>query len=167
MKGQGFILLCVAALLIPVSVSGDGRGERENVPPVSNETYRQACGSCHFAYQPGLLPASSWKALMDDPGAHPGGPISLDPRERDEIRDYLLENSAEKSPSKRSRKILRYAGRSTGIRVSENPYIREKHDDIGSAVFGRKSIGSRANCPACHRSAERGYYDDDDVVIPR
>ena len=28
-----------------------------DVAPVKNERYKAECGSCHFAYQPGLLPA--------------------------------------------------------------------------------------------------------------
>ncbi|MCW9089130.1 MAG: diheme cytochrome c, partial [Gammaproteobacteria bacterium] len=28
-----------------------------DVAPVKNELYQSECGSCHFAYQPGLLPA--------------------------------------------------------------------------------------------------------------
>ncbi|MBI4776077.1 MAG: hypothetical protein HY788_18195 [Deltaproteobacteria bacterium] len=50
---------------------------------------------------------------------------------------------------------------------TETAYIREKHREISPAVFTRKAVGSLSNCVACHRSAEKGMYDDDDVVIPR
>jgi hypothetical protein len=30
--------------------------ENENLLPVNNSTYIKNCGSCHLAYQPGLLP---------------------------------------------------------------------------------------------------------------
>ncbi|HPQ24397.1 MAG TPA: cytochrome C, partial [Gammaproteobacteria bacterium] len=41
-----------------------GPGEAPGVAPVDNPLYLQECGSCHFAYQPGLLPARSWNNLM-------------------------------------------------------------------------------------------------------
>ncbi|MDH4164526.1 MAG: diheme cytochrome c [Nitrospirota bacterium] len=47
------------------------------------------------------------------------------------------------------------------------PIIRDKHRSMGQEVFSRKAVGSRANCPACHRSAEQGVYDDDNVMIPK
>ena len=34
------------------------------VAPVTNALYAEECGSCHFAYPPGLLPASSWQQVM-------------------------------------------------------------------------------------------------------
>jgi hypothetical protein len=35
----------------------------KEVKPVTDKTYRAECGDCHFAYQPGLLPAQSWEKL--------------------------------------------------------------------------------------------------------
>jgi hypothetical protein len=37
---------------------------------------------------------------------------------------------------------------------------------LDPSIFKRKSIGSMANCEACHITAEKGIYDDDDVKIP-
>lgn len=79
---------------------------------------------------------------------------------------YLAMESAENSPSKRSRKILASIGNNIPTKISEVPYIREKHHEIRQEVFLRKSVGSRGNCIACHRNAESGDYDDDRVIIP-
>jgi len=46
-------------------------------------------------------------------------------------------------------------------------HIRRKHHELDPAVFKRESIGSLANCTACHITAEKGIYDDDDVKIPK
>ena len=35
-------------------------GEKK-LKPVSNATYSDQCGACHFTYQPELLPAAAWK----------------------------------------------------------------------------------------------------------
>ena len=44
---------------------------------------------------------------------------------------------------------------------------RNEHDEIPAQVFKRASIGSAANCIACHSGAEQGYFDEDSVRIPR
>jgi len=53
------------------------------------------------------------------------------------------------------------------LRITETPYIREKHHELDSNIFSRQSIGSFSNCIACHVKAEQGNYDDDFVKIPK
>ncbi len=160
-------LMSLLSIIIfpPVLAFAGEHGESKGLPKVTNETYRANCGGCHFAYQPGLLPARSWQAIIE--GGHPGGVLSLDKKTKAEIRNYLTQNSAERTRSKRSRKILASIGSDVPTRISEVPYIREKHHEIGPDVFLRKAIGSRGNCIACHKTAENGDYDDDNVVIPK
>ncbi len=148
------------------NISDEHKGG-ENLLPVSNKLYKKTCGACHFAYQPGLLPERSWKKLMDSPGAHPGGALSLDDSTKEKIRKYLVHNCAENSPSKRSGNMLATidSGR-TPLRISEVPYIKRKHNEIRPDVFKRKSVNSRGNCIACHRKAGLGVYDHD-AVIPK
>lgn len=156
----------LAGMLLPCLVFAGDHRESKSFPSVTNETYKRSCGACHFAYQPGLLPARSWVKIIDSSSVHPGGDLTIDKKARSEIMNYLEQNSAEKSPSKRSRKILYSVGSDTPVRISEISYIKQKHRKIKQEVFARKAIGSRANCIACHRSAANGVYDDDDVVIP-
>ena len=134
---------------------------------VTNDTYENSCGSCHFAYHPGLLPSRSWVKIIDEENAHPGGALSLDEKEKTEIKNYLTQNSAENIQAKRSKKIMDSVGSSTPVMISEIPYIKHKHHEIDQEVFARKAIGSRGNCIACHKNAESGVYEDDDVVIPK
>ena len=53
------------------------------------------------------------------------------------------------------------------MRITDIPYIRREHHELDPAVFKRVSIGSLANCIACHITAEKGIYDDDNVKIPK
>ncbi len=158
-----FILVCILA---PYLVFAGEHKDGKAIPAVTNETYKKNCGVCHFAYQPGLLPARSWAKIMDSSDGHPGGNLSIDEKSKSEIKKYLVQNSAEHSSAKRSKKILNSIGSDTPVRISEIPYIKQKHREISQEVFSRKVIGSRANCVACHRSAAGGVYEDDDVVIP-
>lgn len=167
MRERLIFSLFLIGMLLPYLVFAGDHKEVKVIPAVTNQTYMKNCGSCHFAYQPGLLPARSWVKIIDSPGGHPGGNLSIDGKAKSEIKKYLEQNSAEKSSAKRSRKILGSIGGDTPVRISEIPYIKEKHREISQDVFMRKAVGSRANCVACHRNAARGVYEDEDVVIPK
>jgi hypothetical protein len=62
---------------------------------------------------------------------------------------------------------MRSPGSRVPLRITEIPYIQEKHHEVSASVLKRKSIGSLSNCSACHKTAEKGIYDDDNVVIPK
>ncbi|MFZ0243805.1 MAG: hypothetical protein WAL90_19350, partial [Desulfobacterales bacterium] len=97
---------------------------------------------------------------------HFGEEIEADPDTIKTISDYLKTNGAENSTAKRSVKIMKCLGNQVPLRITDIPYIRKKHHELDPAIFKRKSIGSLANCVACHTTAENGIYDDDDVKIP-
>ena len=139
----------------------DENGDKRLLSP-QNQTYLNFCGSCHFAYQPGLLPRASWDKMMSE--GHFG---TLDEQTRKQIMDYLKTNSAESNTSEISKKILASAGTNKPTKIMDIPYIREKHDEISPDVFKRKTIGSRSNCIACHTKAKEGNYEDDFVKIPK
>ena len=79
----------------------------KEVKPVTDKQYQEECKECHFAYQPGLLPAKSWEKLLtaDALRDHFGDNAEMDKDTLRAIRDYAVENSADKSWYKRSRKI--------------------------------------------------------------
>lgn len=134
--------------------------------PVNHLTYREECGACHFPYQPELLPSASWMQILSQLEDHFGESIQLDEDSKKAISGYLKSSSAEYSSAKRAVKIMRSLGKQVPSRITEIPYIREKHHEISAQVFKRESIGSLSNCIACHTTAERGIYDDDNVRIP-
>ena len=138
----------------------------EYLKPVTNQIYKETCGECHLAYQPGLLPSASWLKILNQPDDHFGEEIEVDPSTINTISDYLKTNGAESSSAKRSKKIMKCLGNQVPMRITDIPYIRREHHELDPAIFKRKSIGSMANCEACHIAAEKGIYDDDDVEIP-
>ena len=144
-----------------------GEEENEAVPPVVNKTYRKECGACHFPYQPALLPESSWKGILGKLDDHYGDDASLDEATLGEIKAYVYANSADKMRNEISRKILKYERGATPSRISETRYFKKEHRKIKPKVLKRESIGSFANCIACHRSADRGVYEEDFIKIPR
>jgi hypothetical protein len=145
----------------------DDNHHESYLKPVNNPTYKENCGVCHFAYQPELLPSSSWKNILGRLEDHFGDSFELEPDAQKIISSYIETNAAEHSTAKRAVKIMRSLGSRTPMRITEIPYIREKHHEISASVLSRESIGSLSNCSACHKRAEEGIYDDDFVSIPK
>jgi hypothetical protein len=139
----------------------------DNLLPVNNPTYSENCGSCHFVYQPGLLPAASWNKILNDLETHFGEPVDIDQNYLKIIAEYLRANAADSSPTEKSVKIMKSLGKQIPLRITEIPYIQKKHHEITQDILARKSIGSLSNCSVCHKTAEKGFYDDDGVVIPK
>ena len=173
MQRHTYIILtsCFLLLLWGHAVFADHDNYREKhhneyLTPVNNETYRQECGTCHFAYQPGLLPSGSWGKILANLPAHFGEEVSLNQGSMNIISEYLQKYAGENSSAKRARKILKSLKGQTPLRITETPYIREKHHELDPDIFRRPAVGSFANCVACHTTAEQGNYDDDFVRIP-
>ncbi len=143
---------------------------QKEVRPVTNKTYADECGSCHYAYPPGLLPAKSWAKLLDEKALsdHFGENASLDKDTLKTIYDYAMEYSAEKSWYKRSRKIaLATEEGEAPLRITEVRYIKRKHHDIPEKMIkGNKDVKSLSYCNACHTKAKQGIFDNDTVSIP-
>ncbi|HFD92006.1 MAG TPA: cytochrome C, partial [Gammaproteobacteria bacterium] len=135
-----------------------------------NTLYEENCGECHFAYQPGLLPARSWRALLAPKALedHFGENAELDETDRRAILDFLVAHAADHASYKRSIKIRRSIPQGeTPLRITEVPYIRHKHREIPRRLIqDNERVGSLSNCDACHRQAAQAIYDDDTVRIP-
>jgi hypothetical protein len=174
------VLLTVVAIAIPTLLFADyeeGRNrhrerhrERDHrsrdLNPVTNPAYKEHCGACHFNYQPELLPSGSWKKIIDQVEDHFGQSFELDQESQKAVLGFLEANAAERSKSKRAVKIVKSVGSGTPLRITEVPYIKDKHRKVSATVLNRPSIGSLSNCTACHRTAEEGNYDGHHVVIP-
>jgi len=142
----------------------------KEVKPVTDKLYQEECGECHFAYQPGLLPAKSWEKLLttDALRDHFGDNAEMDKDTLRAIHDYAVENSADKSWYKRSRKIaVATAEGPAPLRITELRYIKRKHSDIPEKmVKGNKDVKSLSYCDKCHTQAAKGVFDTDTVAIP-
>jgi hypothetical protein len=142
---------------------------KKGIEPVRSTLYDQACGECHFAYQPGWLPARSWEKMMrpEELEDHFGDNAELMESERLEVLKFLVENSAESSRYKRSRKIMAaIKAHETPLRISQTRYLDRKHSEIPLRLIEQEKVRSLAHCGRCHEGADKGNFDDDDVVIP-
>jgi hypothetical protein len=145
----------------------EGR-ESRSLPAVDNKTWRAECGSCHIPYPPAMLPERSWRKLMTGLDRHFGENASLDAAAQKEIANFLAANAADRGDSRRgSRVAASIPATQTPLRITETAWFERKHDELAAAVWKRQSIGTRANCVACHADAAKGNFDEHGVRIPR
>jgi hypothetical protein len=102
---------------------------------VNNPTYEEECGACHFVYQPELLPSASWVKILENLDDHFGEIIELDDDSKKIISDYLKSNSAEYSSAKRAVKIMRSLRNQVPLKITDIPYIIEKHHEISPNIL--------------------------------
>ncbi|MFQ5469508.1 MAG: diheme cytochrome c [Gammaproteobacteria bacterium] len=146
----------------------EGRWGQRDVATVENTQYRDECGSCHMAYQPGLLPERSWKKMMSQLDDHFGENAELDDVDRLSLERYLVENAADRSNFRRSNSIVKSIKKKhTPLRISETRYFVRKHDEVPVRAVGKKAkVKSFSQCQLCHQRADQGFYNEDEVRIP-
>jgi hypothetical protein len=159
-------LISVIAAAPAALADRDSRGP--GVAPVTYKLYQQECGSCHMAYQPGLLPARSWEKLMGSLSNHFGDNAELGAVERQAITMYTTAHAADRVREKRARKIAESLGRNeTPLRITDTPYIRRKHDEIPARlVKDNPKVKSLAQCDACHTRVVQGSFRESEISIP-
>lgn len=129
------------------------------------EIYQAECGSCHMAYPAQLLPTDSWVRMMGALGDHFGENAELDDKSAQQIGDFLIQTS--RPVDGQYRRMLRNLDGQTPLRITELPYFRHEHNEIPSRLIqGNDKVGSLSQCDACHRGAGKGWFDEDNVVIP-
>lgn len=159
------ILTLLSSLIFAENHYSNGR---PGVKPVDNKIYKLECSACHFAYQPGLLPASSWNKMMNNLENHFNTDASLAKEDFKIIKEYLNKNSAEKAMEyKRSSRIVNSI-RSGDVpeSISKTPYMIRKHNELRPAMLSQKEVRGLFNCVACHTTAQRGIYSERDIKIP-
>jgi hypothetical protein len=121
--------------------------------------YTQECGSCHMTYPTGLLPAASWQQIMRGLKTHYGLDASLDETSQLTLTTWLTAHAG-------TGKYAREAPKDQRITLSSWFVRKHRAGEVPTAVWRRKSVGSPANCVACHADAERGDFNEDKVRIP-
>lgn len=168
--GSVFAAVTMLAVIGGVNASEDERGKYRggaSVEPVHNQQYADECGSCHFAYQPGLLPERSWRKLMANLNDHFGENAELADEERQALTDYLVSKAGDHSNARRSKKLMRsISAGDTPLRITKIPYFQREHREVPGRALEHKDVGSLSHCQACHRTADRGDFEERNIDIP-
>lgn len=153
----GLLVLGFSALVLGRAQAGGGHF----YPPVADPLVKEECGSCHLAFAPSMLPASSWQRMMGELKNHFGDDASLDAATAKRITDYLVANAADTGGWRYGEKLLRgVSPASAPQRITELPKWVKEHRKVPDWEWKHKEVRTRANCTACHADAERGYYEE-------
>jgi hypothetical protein len=142
-------------MLLPLAAAAD-----YDVGPNTNAAYASECGSCHFAYQPGLLPARSWRSIMSNLHDHFGDNAEVQVKARQAIQDYLVAHAADVSDNQRSRAVMESLDATdVPLRVTTSPYIAGVHGGLLEPLRGgQPRMESLGDCNACHLTALEGAF---------
>jgi hypothetical protein len=171
-KCFSFLFFAGVSILLALSWVLSGTAGNSNTPAQDSpnpaagsvKKYKEFCGQCHLAYPPEFLPSASWERLLGATDDHFGEPLHLDPETKTLLASYLAANGAERSESKKARKILESLNGKSPLRLTEVPYLVSKHGKISLEVLKRPSIGALSHCQACHLSAEKGIFNSKAVI---
>lgn len=138
------------------------------IDSVESNLYAEECGSCHFAYQPGLLPAASWQRIMSGLEDHFSENAELGETELNKISHYLQHNAADRAGMGLPNRINASLGKyQAPLRITETRFFRHEHDEIpGNMVRGNEQVRSFSNCDACHSRAAQGSFREHEIRIP-
>lgn len=132
-----------------------------------NTLYGEECGACHVAYPPGLLPSTSWKAIMSGLDDHFGENAELPADITARLKAYLNESASDRGDRLMNARLLRGVAGDAPLRITGLPYFKREHDEIPRRmVEDNPKVASFSNCDACHRDAARGQFDEDTVSVP-
>jgi hypothetical protein len=129
--------------------------------------YHNECSQCHVAYPTQFLPTASWDAVMNNLADHFGDNAELSAEDTAAVKSFLERNNYDQSRIKR-RYGNRFDSKGVKLRLTETRFFQAIHHEIPSRyVTQNPKVKSYAHCAACHRGAERGNFDEDEVRIPR
>ena len=132
-----------------------------------NSLWREECGACHLAFHPSLLPARSWKVLMQEQASHFSEDLYLEQKTVQQIEAFLVENAAEQGLTEAAWKINRSIPQSEILRrITQAPYWIRKHQQISEAVWQHPKVNGKFDCAACHIDAEAGTFEDAAMHLP-
>ena len=153
----GILILGFSALVLTRAQAGGDHF----FPPVANAVVKEECGSCHMAFAPSMLPASSWQQMMGNLKNHFGDDASVNAKAAAEITAYLVAHAGDQGGQRFGAKLLRgVPAGSAPQRITELPKWVREHRKISAQEWASKAVRTKANCTACHDQAERGFYED-------
>ncbi|MEX3760549.1 diheme cytochrome c [Paraburkholderia phenoliruptrix] len=146
--------LCGALLSAPV-FGEESQQASMGTPPLQ---YRQECAACHIAYPPGMLPAESWRRILNGLDHHFGTNASLDLASVKQLESWLVTHAARPAPAGRA---------APKDRITGSTWFMAEHDEIPASTWRHPAVRSASNCAACHTRADQGNFDERTIRIPR
>ncbi|MFZ5481468.1 MAG: cytochrome b/b6 domain-containing protein, partial [Myxococcota bacterium] len=152
-RGVGIAVLAGAGVFATAFALTPPRPAR---PLPDDATWRAACGECHLAFHPTLLPARSWARMMDEQADHFGEDLMLDGPTTEAVKRFLFTASADSGLGEHAWRVARSTpGDASPQRITELPWWEAVHADV--------VVDEPLRCDACHGDAEAGAFEDWEV----
>ena len=137
--------------------------------------YVKECGTCHTAFSPELLPAASWRAVMQRLDEHFGEPARLDAATQRTITDYLVAHAADRATNLQSRAIMKsLPPNEAPLRITQVPWIAQLHATVLDPLWnGTPRPKTLTECGVCHNDLKSGdfksrvFHVNDHLFRPR
>jgi cytochrome b len=141
---------------LPASAAGD---------PTAAKLWKEECGSCHFPYPPGLLPASAWRAMLSAED-HFGEALGLAEPTRLMLESHAVRNSADAMKSWLEMRFARTQWRPPH-RIIDTPFWMDRHRRIDFDHRDKAgALTARHDCLACHGDAASGIFSPRSIHLP-
>ncbi|MEQ1504958.1 MAG: hypothetical protein ABMB14_22185, partial [Myxococcota bacterium] len=124
-------------------------------PPMPLATaagWTEACGECHLAYHPSLLPARSWDRMLADQADHFGEDLGFDAPTVATLSGIAHGFGADLGATEHAARVAAEEG--TPASITDSATWNAEHARL---AFGPDDHPSR--CLACHADAEVGSFD--------
>jgi hypothetical protein len=154
-------MLAMVAMMSVAHVSNARADDDEDTghrPAVVDAKWATECSACHVAYPARYLPAESWRAIMSGLDKHFGSNASLDDTTAREITAYLEKNASTRKHNVSAKPVLR---------ITETRWFESEHREVAARHWKSPRVKSRANCGACHTTADRGDFSERHIKIPK
>ena len=125
--------------------------------PTPAQLWQRECGDCHIAFPARLLPAASWRALMQGLDRHFGVDATLDAPAAAAIARYLEQNAGP------DRSV---ATRTPPLRITELAWFQREHREVPASLWKDPAVGRASNCAACHQDAASGRFRESALRLP-
>ncbi len=124
--------------------------------------YERACGECHMAYPPVLLPVKSWERLMSQLDNHFDENAELLPEEHVKVDKYLISNAGYEGQG-----LLQNMQEKAPLRITLLPEYLHEHDELKKEMTTENpQVVSLSNCDACHQDSVLARFEEDMINIP-
>ena len=115
----------------------------------ANANWKAECGSCHIAFEPGLLPTESWRKIMGGLDKHFGADATVTAQVNEEITAFLADNSNN-----------RWAEPTAPLRITETDWFKRRHSARRAFLSASQdpAVKNPANCEVCHSQMEHSHF---------
>ncbi len=134
---------------------------------IQNELWNEACGECHLAYHPNLLPMRSWQKMLSEQDNHFGEDLYLEGETILELLTFASQNAAENEFTEAAWNITHSIPLTKSpLRITKTTYWLEQHIDIPKYIWKHPDIIFQGNCGVCHLDAKLGTFEDAAMYLP-